>query len=77
MDPWTRDRVVDRALASWGRSRRGRRRAVIGLMLWTFVTALALFFGLAVAAQLEAERAGVPEPGVETPRETLTQDPPG
>ena len=34
----------------------------IGLMLWSFVSALALFLGLAVAAQLEAERAGVPEP---------------
>ena len=34
----------------------------IGLLLWSFVSALALFLGLAVAAQLEAERAGVPEP---------------
>ena len=37
----------------------------IGLMLWSFVSALALFLGLAVAAQLEAERAGVHEPGEE------------
>lgn len=34
----------------------------IGLMLWAFVGALALLLGLAVAAQLEAERAGVPNP---------------
>ena len=34
----------------------------IGLLLWAFVSALALFLGLAVAAQLEAERAGEPDP---------------
>ena len=34
----------------------------IGLMLWALLTALALFAGLAVAAQLEAVRAGSPEP---------------
>ena len=34
----------------------------IGLLLWSFVSALALFLGLAVAAQLEAERAGSPDP---------------
>ena len=34
----------------------------IGVLLWTFLTAVALFLGLAFAAQLEAVRAGVPEP---------------
>lgn len=34
----------------------------IGVLLWTFLTAIALFLGLAFAAQLEAVRAGVPEP---------------
>jgi YihY family inner membrane protein len=34
----------------------------IGLMLWALLTALALFAGIAVAAQLEAVRAGEPEP---------------
>jgi YihY family inner membrane protein len=34
----------------------------IGLMLWALLTALALFAGLAVAAQLEAIRAGKPDP---------------
>ena len=34
----------------------------IGLLLWAVVSALALFLGLAVAAQLEAERAGSPDP---------------
>ena len=37
----------------------------IGVLLWTFLTAIALFLGLAFAAQLEAVRAGVPEPRVE------------
>ena len=37
----------------------------IGVLLWTFLTAVALFFGLAVAAQLEAVRAGVKAPRVE------------
>ena len=36
----------------------------IGVLLWTFLTAIALFAGLAFAAQLEAVRAGVPEPRV-------------
>jgi len=43
----------------------GPLAGVIGLLLWSFVSALALFLGLAVAAQLEAERAGSPEPGVD------------
>lgn len=38
----------------------------IGLLLWALVTAIALFGGLAVAAQLEAVRAGAPDP-VESP----------
>jgi YihY family inner membrane protein len=37
----------------------------IGVLLWTFLTSVALFFGLAFAAQLEAVRAGVPEPRIE------------
>ncbi len=40
----------------------GPLAGVIGLMLWSLLTALALFFGLAVTAQLEAVRAGSPEP---------------
>lgn len=34
----------------------------IGLMLWALLTAFALFAGIAVAAQLEAIRAGEPDP---------------
>jgi YihY family inner membrane protein len=46
----------------------GPLAGVIGLMLWSLLTALALFFGLAVAAQLEAVRAGSPEPVDPDPR---------
>jgi YihY family inner membrane protein len=34
----------------------------IGVLLWTFLTSIALFLGLAFAAQLEAVRAGVRAP---------------
>jgi YihY family inner membrane protein len=36
----------------------------IGVLLWTFLSSVALFVGLAFAAQLEAVRAGTPEPRV-------------
>jgi YihY family inner membrane protein len=38
----------------------------VGLLLWALVSAIALFAGLAVCAQLEAVRAGAPDP-VESP----------
>jgi YihY family inner membrane protein len=37
----------------------------IGVLLWAFAAAVALFLGLAFAAQLEAVRAGVAEPRTE------------
>jgi len=37
----------------------------IGVLLWAFAAAVALFLGLALAAQLEAVRAGVPVPRTE------------
>lgn len=37
----------------------------IGVLLWTFLSSVALFLGLSFAAQLEAVRAGVPAPRVE------------
>jgi YihY family inner membrane protein len=40
----------------------GPLTAVMALLLWANVTGIALFLGLAFAAQLEAVRAGVPEP---------------
>jgi YihY family inner membrane protein len=38
----------------------------IGVLLWTFLTSIAVFLGLAFAAQLEAVRAGVTEPRIES-----------
>jgi uncharacterized BrkB/YihY/UPF0761 family membrane protein len=35
---------------------------MFALLLWSQLTSLALFFGVAFAAQLEAVRAGVPSP---------------
>lgn len=40
----------------------GPLAGIIGIMLWSFLTSLALHLGLAFAAQLEAVRAGAPNP---------------
>jgi YihY family inner membrane protein len=40
----------------------------VGLLLWTQLSSIAVLFGLSVAAQLEAIRAGVPSPVSETDR---------
>jgi YihY family inner membrane protein len=40
----------------------GPLAGTIGVLLWAFLTSVALFLGLAFAAQLEAVRAGVPAP---------------
>ncbi len=40
----------------------GPLAGTIGVLLWSFLTSIALFLGLAFAAQLEAVRAGVPIP---------------
>ena len=43
----------------------GPLAGTIGVLLWTFLTSVALFFGLAFGAQLEAVRAGVESPRIE------------
>jgi YihY family inner membrane protein len=43
----------------------GPLAGTIGVLLWAFATAVALFLGLAFAAQLEAVRAGVAAPRVD------------
>jgi YihY family inner membrane protein len=43
----------------------GPLAGTIGVLLWAFATAVALFMGLAFAAQLEAVRAGIESPRVE------------
>ena len=40
----------------------GSLAGLIALLLWSLVTSLAVFYGGAVIAQLEAVRAGVPRP---------------
>ncbi|MPZ92572.1 MAG: YihY family inner membrane protein [Actinobacteria bacterium] len=40
----------------------GPLAGIIGLLLWAFLTSVAVFFGLAFAAQLEAIRGGVTRP---------------
>jgi YihY family inner membrane protein len=40
----------------------GPLTGMIAVLVWAFLTALAVFLGIAFAAQLEAVRAGVPEP---------------
>jgi uncharacterized BrkB/YihY/UPF0761 family membrane protein len=41
----------------------GPLAGIVALQLWTLFSAIAIFFGAAVAAQLEAVRAGQPQPG--------------
>ncbi len=48
------------ATASFGATY-GPLAGTIGVLLWTFLTSIALFSGLAFAAQLEAVRAGAPQ----------------
>jgi uncharacterized BrkB/YihY/UPF0761 family membrane protein len=45
----------------------------VALQLWTLLSAIAIFYGAAVAAQLEAVRAGAPRPRVERAQETAMQ----
>jgi uncharacterized BrkB/YihY/UPF0761 family membrane protein len=40
----------------------GPLAGILGMLFWSFLTSLALFLGIAFAAQLEAVRAGVPSP---------------
>jgi len=49
----------------------------IGVLLWTFLTSIALFGGLAFAAQLEAVRAGVSEVQVDRDENTASGGEPG
>lgn len=51
----------------------GPLAGVIGLALWAQLSAIAILYGVAVAAELEAERSGVCEPHEEEPADN---DPP-
>jgi YihY family inner membrane protein len=51
----------------------GSLAGLVALQLWTLFSAIAIFFGAAVAAQLEAVRAGAPTPRTERAQETAVQ----
>jgi YihY family inner membrane protein len=52
---------LDASSGTFGRTY-GPLTGVIAILIWTFLTSLAIYLGLAFAAQLEAVRAGVPGP---------------
>jgi len=52
---------LDAASGTFGRTY-GPLTGVIAILIWTFLTSLAIYLGLAFAAQLEAVRAGAPGP---------------
>lgn len=45
----------------------GPLAGVVALLLWALLTAISLFYGVAVCAQLEALRAGDPDPAYDDP----------
>jgi YihY family inner membrane protein len=52
---------LDTSSGTFGRTY-GPLTGVIAVLIWSFLTSLAIYLGLAFAAQLEAVRAGVPGP---------------
>ena len=52
---------LDASSGTFGRTY-GPLTGIIAILIWTFLTSLAIYLGLAFAAQLEAVRAGVPAP---------------
>ena len=51
----------------------GSLAGLVALQLWTLFSAIAIFFGASVAAQLEAIRAGAPRPRTEPSQERAVQ----
>ncbi|MFF4381206.1 YihY/virulence factor BrkB family protein [Kitasatospora sp. NPDC001547] len=47
----------------------GPLSVIISLLVWAYLTAIALFLGIAFAAQLEADRAGIDEPVLPDPED--------
>jgi uncharacterized BrkB/YihY/UPF0761 family membrane protein len=48
----------------------GPLAGIVALQLWTLFSAVSILFGIAVAAQLEAVRAGVRQPAEPDPEES-------
>jgi YihY family inner membrane protein len=57
---------LDVSSGTFGRTY-GPLTGIIAILLWSFLTSLAIYLGLAFAAQLEAVRAGVPGPSTDEP----------
>jgi YihY family inner membrane protein len=51
----------------------GPLAGLVALQLWTLLSAIAIFYGAAIAAQLEAVRAGSPRPRVEPAQESAVK----
>jgi YihY family inner membrane protein len=51
----------------------GGLAGLVALQLWTLFSAIAIFFGASVAAQLEAVRAGAPRPRIDQSQESVPQ----
>ncbi len=64
---------LDVSSGTFGRTY-GPLTGIIAILIWSFLTSLALYLGLAFAAQLEAVRAGVPGPKTEERTNPAGQD---
>jgi YihY family inner membrane protein len=60
--------IVFNASSSFGETY-GPLASIVALQLWTLSSAISILFGVAVAAQLEAVRAGIREPAEPDPEE--------
>ncbi len=60
--------IVFSASSSFGQTY-GPLAGIVALQLWTLFSAVSILFGVAVAAQLEAVRAGLPQPAEPDPEE--------
>ena len=66
--------LVFNASSSFGETY-GPLAGIVALQLWSLFSAVAILFGVAVAAQLEAVRAGLSEPAEPDPEEHLAPQP--
>jgi len=66
--------LVFNASSSFGETY-GPLAGIVALQLWSLFSAVAILFGVAVAAQLEAVRAGLSEPAEPDPEEHIAPQP--
>lgn len=70
-------RTAARVPETWELTGDDAREALVALQIWTFVSALRILYGAAVAAQLEAIRAGIPAPARDREPATASASPMG